>query len=108
MLWRGIGVDYEGGVLDGASRIAIQMAHRLMAVVVLAYLLWLSARLLRTPGLRTWASLLGLAVIAQASLGIANVKLALPLWTAVLHNAGAVLLLFVLVSLLARLRAPEA
>src|SRR6476620_916606 len=23
--WRGIGVDYEGGVLDGASRIAIQM-----------------------------------------------------------------------------------
>ncbi|MEO6169685.1 MAG: COX15/CtaA family protein [Lysobacter sp.] len=108
VLWRGIGVDYEGGVLDGASRIAIQMAHRLMAVVVLAYLLWLSARLLRTPGLRTWASLLGLAVIAQASLGIANVKLALPLWTAVLHNAGAVLLLFVLVSLLARLRAPEA
>ena len=32
----------------------------------------------------------------------------LPLWTAVLHNAGAALLVFVLVSLLARLRAPEA
>lgn len=108
VLWRGIGVDYEGGVLDGASRIAIQMAHRLMAVVVLGYLLWLSVRLLRTPGMRTWASVLALAVIAQASLGIANVKLALPLWTAVLHNAGAVLLLFLLVSLLARLRAPEA
>ncbi len=108
VLWRGIGVDYEGGVLDGASRIAIQMTHRLMAVVVFVYLMFLSWRLLRTPGMRGWASLLGLAVIAQVSLGIANVKLALPLWTAVLHNAGAVLLLFVLVSLLARLRAPEA
>ncbi len=34
VLWRGVGVDYEGGVLDGASRIAIQMAHRMMAVLV--------------------------------------------------------------------------
>ena len=33
-LWRGIGVDYEGGVLDGDARIAIQMAHRVMAGVV--------------------------------------------------------------------------
>jgi cytochrome c oxidase assembly protein subunit 15 len=108
VLWRGIGVDYEGGVLDGASRIAIQMAHRMMALAVFAWLLWFAWRLLRTPGMRGWASLLALATIAQVSLGIANVKLALPLWTAVLHNAGAVLLLFVLVSLLARLRAPEA
>ena len=37
-----------------------------------------------------------------------SVKLALPLHIAVLHNAGAALLLFVLVSLLARVRAPEA
>ena len=108
VLWRGIGVDYEGGVLDGASCIAIQMAHRLMAVVLFIYLLWLAVRLSRTPGIRGWATALGVAIIAQASLGIANVKLALPLWTAVLHNAGAVLLLFVLVSLLARLRAPDA
>ena len=65
-------------------------------------------KLLRTPGMRGWASLLGLLTLAQVGLGIANVKLALPLWTAVGHNAGATLLLFVLVSLLARLRAPEA
>ena len=108
VLWRGIGVDYEGGVLGGAARIAIQMAHRLLAMALLAYLLWLAARLLRTPGMRGWASLLGLLALAQVGLGIANVRLALPLWTAVLHNAGAALLLFVLVSLLARLRAPEA
>lgn len=107
VLWRGIGVDYEGGILDGEARIAIQMAHRMMAVVVFVYVLWLALRLIRTPGMRGWATLLGLLVMAQVALGIANVRLGLPLSVAVLHNAGAVLLLFVLVSLLARLRPPE-
>ncbi|KLI97628.1 COX15/CtaA family protein [Luteimonas sp. FCS-9] len=107
VLWRGIGVDYEGGVLDGAARIAIQMAHRAMAVVVFATLLAFAVRLLRTPGLRGWAVALGALTLAQVLLGILNVKLALPLWVAVLHNGGAALLLFVLVSLLARLRRPD-
>jgi len=104
VLWRGIGVDYEGGVLDGPARIAIQMAHRGMALVVLVALLALAACLSRTPGLRAWAVGLVLLTLVQILLGIGNVKLALPLWTAVLHNAGAVLLLAVLVSLFARLR----
>jgi len=107
VLWRGIGVDYEGGILDGASRIAIQMAHRMMAVVAFAALLTLAVKLLRTPGLRGWAVLLGLLACAQVALGIANVKLSLPLDVAVAHNAGAALLLFVLVSLLARLRTAD-
>ncbi len=106
-LWRGIGVDYEGGVLDGASRIAIQMAHRMLAIVVALYLLVLSARMFRLPGMRGWASALGVLVLLQVTLGVLNVKLALPLAVAVMHNGGAVFLLFVLVSLLARLRAPE-
>ncbi|KGM54450.1 cytochrome oxidase assembly protein [Lysobacter daejeonensis GH1-9] len=107
VLWRGIGVDYEGGVLDGAARISIQLAHRMMAVVVFVYLLLLAVRLLRTPGMRGWGTLLGLLTLLQVGLGIANVKLALPLHVAVAHNASALLLLFVLVSLLARLREPE-
>ena len=107
VLWRGIGVDYEGGVLDGASRIAIQMAHRIGAVVVALYLLTFAVRLLRTPGMRSWTVTLVLLVLAQVTLGILNVKLALPLPVAVAHSAGAVLLLFVLVSLLARLRKPD-
>ncbi|KRB03140.1 COX15/CtaA family protein [Lysobacter sp. Root690] len=107
VLWRGIGVDYEGGILDGEARIAIQLAHRAMAMVVFVYLLGLMVKLLRTPGMRGWASLLGALTLLQVGLGIANVKLSLPLAVAVAHNAGAVLLLFVLVSLLARLRTPE-
>ena len=49
---------------------------------------------------------LGLLVCTQVGLGIGNVVLGLPLWVATLHNAGAAALLFVLVSLLARLRPP--
>jgi cytochrome c oxidase assembly protein subunit 15 len=107
VLWRGVGVDYEGGILDGQSRIAIQMAHRMLAAVVFIYMLWLALKLLRTPGMRGWGGLLAALVVTQVALGIANVKLGLPLTIAVLHNAGAALLLFLLVSLLARLRAPE-
>ena len=107
VLWRGIGVDYEGGVLDGASRIAIQMAHRIFAVVVATYLVVLAIRLMRTPGLRYWAVWLLVLLAGQITVGILNVKLALPLSLAVMHNAGAVALLFILVSLLARLRLPD-
>ena len=107
VLWRGIGVDYEGGILDGASRIAIQMAHRLMAIVALGVLIALALRLLRTPGMRGWGSALVLLTLLQVGLGIANVRLGLPLSVAVAHTAGAVALLAVLVSLIARVRPPR-
>ncbi len=51
VLWRGIGVNYEGGVLDMAARSAIQIAHRIGALVVFCYLGWLSHRVSRR-GLR--------------------------------------------------------
>ena len=107
VLWRGIGVDYEGGVLDNAARIAIQQAHRLMALVVFGHLLGLSLRLLRNPGVRGWGSMLLVLLLTQIGLGIANVMLSLPLHVAVAHNAGATALLFVMVTLLARIRAPD-
>ena len=107
VLWRGVGVDYEGGILDGQSRIAIQMAHRIGAVAAFGVLIAFAGQLLRTPGMRGWGSTLAALTVVQVALGILNVKLALPLWLAVLHNAGAALLLFVLVSLLARIREPD-
>jgi len=57
--------------------------------------------------MRGWASALVALLVLQVTLGILNVKLALPLEVAVAHNGVAVALLFVLVSLLARLRAPD-
>jgi cytochrome c oxidase assembly protein subunit 15 len=107
VLWRGIGVDYEGGVLDAPARVAIQLAHRVVAVLVFGHLLAVAVRMVRTPGLRYGGGTLAALVIAQVALGIANVKLGLPLHVAVAHTAGAAALLFVIVGLLARLRAPE-
>jgi heme a synthase len=102
VLWRGIGVDYEGGVLDGPARTAIQMAHRIFALLVSGHLLMLGVRLVRTRVLRTPGMLLLAALGAQVLIGIANVKFGLPLHVAVAHNAGAALLLLVMVWLLAR------
>ncbi len=107
VLWRGIGVDYEGGVLDGPARVAIHLAHRIMGGVALLVLLATAMRLIRSSGLATWGWLLVLVLLAQIGLGVSNVVLGLPLWVAVAHNAGALLLLAVLVSLLARLRASQ-
>ena len=107
VLWRGIGVDYEGGVLDGPARTAIQMTHRGMAVIVLAQLFFVAVKMIRTPGLVYWGSVLAALLCVQAGLGITNVLSGLPLWSAVAHNAVAALLLFVVVGLLARLREPE-
>ena len=107
VLWRGIGVDYEGGVLDGAARVAIQMSHRIMALLVIGHLLVVGIRMVRTPGLVFWGIVLLALLSAQVALGISNVVLGLPLWVATAHNAGAALLLFTVVGLLARLRAPE-
>ena len=107
ILWRGIGVDYEGGVLDGPARVAIQTAHRLMAILVFGHLLMVAIKLLRSTGLRYSGGLLLVLLCAQVALGISNIVLGLPLWVAVAHNAGAALLLFTVVGLLARLRAPE-
>jgi len=107
VLWRGIGVDYEGGVLDGAARVAIQLTHRMMAILVFGHLLFVGIRMIMTHGLRYWGVVLTILLFAQVALGISNVVMNLPLWSAVAHNAGAAALLFVIVGLLARLRAPD-
>ncbi len=106
VLWRGIGVDFEGGVLDAASRAAIHIAHRIGAVVLTAYFLVLSYRLAFAPGFRTSGVVLLVLLLVQVALGIANVVMGLPLYVATAHLMVAVLMLFTVVTLLARLRSP--
>jgi len=101
VLWRGIGVNYEGGVLDMAARSAIQLAHRFGALVVFCYLGWLSHKLARR-GLRALGLAIALALAAQVLLGISNVYFGLPLPVATAHNGVAALLLFTLLATLAR------
>jgi len=106
ILWRGIGVDFQGGILDAAARTAIQMVHRFGAAVVFVYVLWLAHKVGRA-GLRGHAVALALLLLAQVALGISNVMLGLPLAIAVAHTGGAALLLFALVTLLARARCED-
>jgi cytochrome c oxidase assembly protein subunit 15 len=101
VLWRGIGVNYEGGVLDMAARSAIQIAHRFGALVVFCYLGWLSIRTARR-GLRVCGLAIALALAGQVLLGISNVYFGLPLAVATAHNGVAALLLFTLLATLAR------
>lgn len=104
VLWRGVGTDYEGGVLDGPARVAIHLSHRVFALVVVGHLLALAMRLRRIEPVRGSGTFLAFLLGLQVLLGINNVVQGLPLPNATLHNAVAALLLFVLVSLLARLR----
>lgn len=100
ILWRGIGIDYEGGVLDNYGRVAIHLAHRLGAAITfltigsfaLALILVPPRPVLRQAG----AVLLG-ALLLQVSLGVATVMGHLPLPVAAAHNAGAALLLLAMI-----------
>ncbi len=104
--------SYEGGVLANDARVTIHVMHRLGALVVALYLSWLSWRLMSAaPGNRAlYRAGVGMAVllIAQLSLGIANVILHLPLPVAVAHTGGAALLLLSLVTINRLLRPRDA
>ena len=102
ILWREIGIDYEGGVLDLPSRVAIHIAHRTGALLVFIVLGWLTFRLLRNTQTQPGGYLLGTLLVAQVTLGILNILLYLPLPNAVAHNGVGALLLAMMIWLLHR------
>jgi cytochrome c oxidase assembly protein subunit 15 len=93
VIWREVGVDYEGGVLDMPSRVAIHMAHRIGALITFVLLGVLALRLIGTRAVRRDGLVLGALLLAQVALGIQNVVLQLPLVNAVAHNGMGALLL---------------
>ncbi|MGO9514742.1 MAG: COX15/CtaA family protein [Steroidobacteraceae bacterium] len=103
VLWRGLDIDYEGGVLAHPARVAIHFTHRLGAVITGVSLISLGFLVVRRSAsgrLAFAGSLLLLAVLLQISLGIATVLRGVPLPLATLHNAGAALLVISMVTLL--------
>jgi len=102
ILWRGLGIDYEGGVLDHPARVAIHFVHRLGAVVTALMLGFASLAAMRlgpTRGVRIAGAALGIVLICQLILGPVMVIRALPLSLATAHNAVAALLLLAVVAL---------
>lgn len=102
VLWREIGVDYEGGVLDLPARTAIHMSHRIGAAITLLVLVVLAIRLISAPASRPAGLILLAGAGLQVTLGILNVVLHLPLANAVAHNGLAALLTALLIWLLHR------
>jgi cytochrome c oxidase assembly protein subunit 15 len=103
VLWRGLGVDYEGGVLANPARVAIHFIHRLGAVLAGVVLISLGvtvAMRARHRRLKIIGGVLILAVLAQISLGLSTVHWGVPLAVATMHNAGAAFLVLVMVTLL--------
>lgn len=95
-LWRGLGVDYEGGVLDNDARVAVHWLHRVGALVVAVATGAFALLVLWRGSERYWRRAAGamlVALVLQIAIGILMVKLALPLWLATAHNAGAALLM---------------
>ncbi|HEY0954229.1 MAG TPA: COX15/CtaA family protein [Roseateles sp.] len=104
-LWRELGQRAGGGWLGFEALAAIHMAHRIGAAVVLTALLAL-AWALRAPARRWSQALLGVAVWQLVS-GLSNVVLDWPIVAALAHSAGAAVLLGLLTTLFARLKAQQ-
>jgi cytochrome c oxidase assembly protein subunit 15 len=108
VMWRGLGVNYEYGVLEHPARTAIHVTHRIGALVTFLFLGWLAVGIMRSGnGLAGTGLLLGALLMLQVALGIGNVLLHLPLGVATAHNGVAALLLVSLVYLNYRLWRPQ-
>lgn len=103
VLWRGLDIDYEGGVLGNSARVAIHLTHRLGALAASAALALAAVFVLRRRGLaasRPWAWAVLAALALQLTIGITMVLRGFPLWLATAHTAGAALLLMATLALL--------
>lgn len=103
VFWRGLGVNYEFGVLDNPARTAIHLSHRLMAILVAIYwstvLIKIFSSESRSSVLRRIAAITFVLLIVQLALGVSNITMHLPIVVAVMHNGGAALLLLSVVTL---------
>jgi len=109
VLWRGLDIDYTGGVLANPARIAIHVTHRIGALTAGLILIIVGATSFfraQSRALKVIGGLLVCAVLLQIGIGVSMVHFGMPLALADLHNAGAAVLVICTVTLL-RLLWPE-
>mgnify|MGYP001465970907 FL=1 len=97
--WGPLGIDYEFGVLENQTRTAIQMVHRIGALVVTVAILALSFTLKSYPALKKSIAVVLALLAIQVALGIVNVVMSLPIFAATMHNVVALALLLSLINL---------
>src|SRR5580698_4813568 len=103
VLWRGLDIDYTGGVLANPARIAIHVTHRIGAVIAGSILGFTGIVCLvraRARALKLAGGLLIFAVLLQIGIGVTMVRFGMPLALATLHNAGAAFLVICIATLL--------
>jgi cytochrome c oxidase assembly protein subunit 15 len=105
-LWRALGMTSAGDYLPFDALVAIHWVHRLFAVIVVALVAWVAHRAWKTPGTERVGRALLWLILLQFCTGMATVLLNWPLTIAVLHNAGAALLVLLLTMLNYRLSQP--
>lgn len=88
--------NHQGGTLSQPARAAIQMTHRVGALVVVAVVLLVSLTSLQLKHSRKPAILLLIVLMLQLVIGGANVMYGVPTILAWSHHLGAVLLLLCL------------
>ena len=98
-LWRELGKTAAGHYLPFSALTAIHWVHRNFAFVLLAVLGYTAWRSMPHQGLRKIAQGIFAVLAVQAFTGLATIYFAFPLTIAVLHNAGAAVLV-VLVTML--------
>ena len=103
---RELGMTADGELLSNAALTAIHWSHRIGALVAGSALLLLGWALCRRQDTSDTGAVLLAALVLQIGLGIANVLLSLPLPLAAAHNAGAALLVGIMVWVNFRLAAP--
>jgi cytochrome c oxidase assembly protein subunit 15 len=98
-LWRELGMTAAGHYLQFSALVAIHWVHRNFALVVVAVFGVAIWRAWPHPQLRPLARKLALVLLLQIFTGVATVYLDFPLAIAVLHNAGAALLVLLVTML---------
>jgi len=103
VMWRGIGIDYEFGILEAPARVAIHFTHRLGAVAATLVLLFVTFGYWRgssaNSSIRSACIAIWLALFTQVTLGLCTVYFGLPLAVATAHNGVAALLLLAVLNL---------
>jgi cytochrome c oxidase assembly protein subunit 15 len=105
-IFRELGVTSIGEPLSLEALHAIQWVHRMGAIVLLVYLLFVAYILKVNQGFNMWRNVLILVISLQFIIGIANLLLHLPIVLATLHNLGAALLVVILVGINSRITKP--
>ncbi|WP_197495740.1 COX15/CtaA family protein [Acidihalobacter yilgarnensis] len=101
VFWHRLGIDYQGGVLGGGARVAIQVVHRIGAMVTTLVVGGLGLYLVLTTKVGK-LRILGVCLLAslalQLALGISMVSFGLPFYIEWAHTPGAALLLSAVIS----------